>query len=143
MSTDLTLMGMPQEIILLILTLFFSTNPVKTSSLLRRSARNKPAGAKQQIPTCLAVLLVNKALYQIGWQCFHEFTTVWSDTIFKREWDPALSWVYYQVPWNRIRYVSGSFDLADNMNLALEAGLLRINHLREICISYRLVVFNP
>lgn len=141
MSNTPALMGMPREVLLIILVLLFSDSTVKTRSLLRRSARNKHADAKGKVPTCLAVLLVNKALFQIGSRYFHDYITVWSETIFRRVWDPKLSWVYYQVPWKRIRYISGNHDFAENLSLALESGLLCIKHIREVAIRYRLVLY--
>lgn len=136
MSNDLTFMGMPQEILLLILTLFFSDSVVNTRKPIRRSIRNKPIDPKP-LPSCLAVLLVNKVLNQIGFQCFHKFTIVWSETIFSKMWEPTFSWVYHQVPWNRIRYISGGYVFAESLNRALEEESIRINHLQEIAIRYK------
>lgn len=88
----------------------------------------------------MSLLFANKALFQLGGQIFCEHATTEYDKIFEMRETLRLSCVSHQVPWDRIRFTSGSGRSTDHLDAAVSEELLSIKHLRRITVRSGSVV---
>lgn len=138
MATKLTLMSIPQEILLMILKEHFSSSVVEIPLLPRRSKRHaRPSRDRRKLPTSLSILFVNRVLFQIGIQCFYKLTEFRGTGLYQSIMKDRLHWSCSQLPWNRIRYLSSDLASAAHLNTIVMDELLSIRHLREINIFIR------
>lgn len=139
MSTKTTLMSMPHEVLLIILTFYFRDTIIRVCS--KRNRHSKRTNAKISFPACMSVLLVNKMLHQIGLPCHYGNTTLWSDTIFSSGAVVNMSWVYQQMTWENYKCISGSPEFASRLLFTATRGSLSIQHLREVDIHHKSVIY--
>lgn len=136
MPTRLSIMDMPHEILLMILTFYFSNTAIQVRRLERPTRRSGFTNANQQLPACMALLLVNKVMSRLGRPCQYENTTVWSDAIFAGEKPLVMSWAYQKMPWRAYKHIAGSRWFSYRFEHAARRGMLPVHHLREIDLHY-------
>lgn len=141
MPTKMSLMAMPQEILLMVLAFYFSIGTVKIREPNNRLSRSGYAIAWQQLPLDMSILLVNKLIYHIGLPSFYEHITVWGTAAFHRDWYAGLSCAWWQVPWKRVRHVSGTPAFARNLSSAFKYRSLASQYLRSIDIHHKWVTY--
>lgn len=115
----------------MILTFYLLNSGIKVREPIRRHESDREA---QKIPSCISLLFANKTLFQIGVQVFYENTLIDCNMIFKMRGSVRMSWIFYQVPWDRIRFISGDDTFAVCLDEAVSEELLSIQHLHGIKI---------
>lgn len=135
MSAHLTLMTVPQEILLMILTRHFSSNVVKIREDARRSRRLNLTELQRKLPACMEILLVNRALYKIGSQAFYNNVTIWCDSIFDSHFCRyILGPMACQVPWNRIRCIAGDRQFGEYLARLQNRAIPYTQYFRDITV---------
>lgn len=131
MSIRVTLLGLPQEILVMILMIHFSDTYVKVCATMSRSRRTRSM-PMTSIPTCTNILFVNKILHKIASACFFDSVGV----IFTNgalNISSNLHNMHRNIPWNQITYMIGSHALADSLEVAFMQGW-RPPRLRRVTI---------
>lgn len=145
MAKELSLMDMPQEVLLVILKEHFCHSTYSIKSLHRRSPRNNPARTPRRRDvqggaSCTSILLVNKLLLRIGIPCFYNFAEFECSQMFQDTRKLRLNWTYSQLPWNQIKHISGDSIFAQYLVIACRKGLLSVGSLRNVNIHSEFVV---
>lgn len=131
------LMSMPHEILLLILSFYFSDTVIAVRELERLTRRSAATAKKQSFPVSMAALLVNKVLFRLGLPCLYENSTIWTGRIFVTEGPLGMSWAYQQTPWRNFKHIAGPRSFSINLERASRRGMLPVQHLREINLHYK------
>lgn len=142
MSTQSSLMYLPQEVLVMILNIYFSNTTIKIRRCLRRSRRNASNDCQPSSLACkcMNVLLVNKALRTVAMPCFYNNVTVWSNAMFNEQQPYSLSWINAEVPWSQITSVSGNQLFANLFRDVLVHREIPIPRLRNINVHNTLVI---
>lgn len=120
MSIRVTLLGLPQEVFVVILLIHFSDTYIKVCAIMSHSRRTRSMHMTS-IPTWTNILFVNKILHEIASACFFDSVGV----IFTNgalNISSILHNMHRNIPWNQITYMIGSHALADSLEVAFTQG---------------------